>query len=102
MAALVSVPLVSLLCCVPGFAVIGAMDASCGAGFDHECMDLAEPVFTVWPWVTGGVAAAALLTLLAIPRRAEGLRLLAGAVVVVPPIVNALVAFAQLSRTGPA
>jgi hypothetical protein len=99
-AGLVSVPAGSLLCCVPGFAAIGGMDASCGAGFDHECMDLSRPVFTVWPWVTGGTAAVALLTLFAIPRRAEGLRLLVGTVAVVPPVVNALVAFAELSSTG--
>ncbi|GIF09928.1 hypothetical protein [Actinoplanes siamensis] len=46
--ALVSVPLVSLLCCVPGFAAIGGMDSNCGADADHACMDLSQPVFTVW------------------------------------------------------
>ncbi|AEV84262.1 hypothetical protein ACWT_3239 [Actinoplanes sp. SE50] len=98
--ALLSVPLMSLLCCVPGFAALGGMDSSCGTGFDHDCLNLSRPVFTVWPWVTGGIAAVALVTRLAIPRRAEGLRLVAGAFIVVPPLVNAVAAFAAVHRPG--
>ncbi|BCJ47456.1 hypothetical protein GCM10010168_18140 [Actinoplanes ianthinogenes] len=96
------VPAVSLMCCVPGFAAVGGMDASCGDGFDHACMHTNTPVFSVWPLVTGGVAAAALLALLLVPRRLVSLRMFLGALVVVPPLMNALVAAVELGKAGSA
>jgi hypothetical protein len=98
--ALASVSAFALLCCVPGFAVVGAMDANCGDGFDHECLDLSRPVFSIWPWVTGAIAVAALLGTWRIPHRSAGTRLVLGSLIVVPPVLNAIFAFMEVSKTG--
>jgi hypothetical protein len=98
--ALAAVPVLALLCCVPGFGALAAMDANCGDEFSNECIDFSDPVFAVWPWVTGGVAAAALLAMRRIPYRSEGIRLLVGSLVVVPPVINALAAYGELTKTG--
>jgi hypothetical protein len=101
--ALASVPALALLCCVPGFAALGGMDANCGDsadGFDHECLDLSQPVFTIWPWVTGAVAVAALAGTRWIPHRSTGARLALAGLIVVPPVLNAIVAFVAVVKTG--
>jgi hypothetical protein len=106
--ALASVPALALLCCVPGSAALGAMDANCGEsvdGFDHECLDPSQPVFTVWPWVTGAVAVAALavaamLGTRRIPHRPAGVGPALAGLIVVPPVLTAIFALAALMRTG--
>jgi hypothetical protein len=100
--ALASVPALALLCCVPGLATLGAMDANCGDaadGFDHECLDLSRPVFTVWPWVTGAVAVAALLATRWIRPRSTVARVALAGLVVVPPVLNAIFALVAVART---
>lgn len=98
--ALASVSAFALLCCVPGLAFVGAIDANCGDGFDHECLDLSRPVFTIWPWVTGAIAVAALLATWWIPHRSTVARLVLAGLIVVPPVLNAIFAFAEVSKTG--
>ncbi|GAA4607085.1 hypothetical protein BJY16_006147 [Actinoplanes octamycinicus] len=97
---LASVAAVALLCCLPGAAFVGGLDSSCGDGFGHGCRDVSGPAFTVWPFVTGGVAVLAFLALVCIPLRAMSLRLLAGLLIVVPPLANALVAFVEMAESG--
>ncbi|WP_045747745.1 hypothetical protein [Actinoplanes rectilineatus] len=100
LAGLAAVPVVSLMCCVPGTAVLGQLDANCGADFERACLDTSQAVFTVWPYVTGGVAFAAFLARAWIPRRKESLRLVVGAFVVAPPLVNVLVAVAEFAKAS--